>query len=120
LISCSWIVFVDTSSGKKIPSVVRVKSLEELPHLINRLLMTSYNDKGYKEYFDSKIKESFFVDRSIFLDAWKTFYINGVLIDELTVKKMNKFIKKHEKQLKIFCDQFLKKINQYLNNEIAN
>ena len=95
-----------------IPSVYRLKSIDELPAAIKESLRKKVNPNDVAKYLNLLDTISFDFDLAGFvLDSHNYFYHGGNLIDvEIPEEKVVQFIKKHEYSLDIAADEFIKKI----------
>jgi len=97
-----------------LPSVHKIKSLEDLSHTINVAL----NDKVDPAYLDSYIdlleRNSFDFDLFDFVTAYQNrFYYGGHLIDvDISTKQMQAFINEQKPAFDRISQEYLKKINQ--------
>lgn len=110
------IVFVDTAFST-LPSVFRLKSLEDLPNTINQALKTKVDAKDLSEYVSYVEEMSFDFDFDglvqIIADS---FYYSGSLVDvEIPINKMEIFLKTHAQKFEILASEFIKQINKNTN-----
>ena len=98
-----------------IPSVHRLKSIDELPTAIRQSLHKKVNPNDVAKYLNLLEANSFDFDMFGFdLDYHDYFYYGGHLIDvEIPEEKIKKFIKKHESSFDAVADEFIKKISYF-------
>jgi hypothetical protein len=108
------IIFSDTLYDK-LPSVTRVRNIEDLPSIIKNSLKMKVNPSDIIEYAKFIDENSFEFDGiGIGLDANDHFYHGGFLIDtEITPIQMESFLQKHYDTFEKFALEHVKKINYY-------
>ena len=108
------IIFSDTLYDK-LPSVTRVKNIEDLPNIIKDSLKIKVNPSDIIEYAKFIDENSFEFDAmDLGLDANDHFYYGGFLVDvEITNVQMESFLKKHHDTFEKFALEHIKKINHY-------
>ena len=108
------IIFTDTLYDK-LPSVIRLKNIEELPKTIIDSLQIIVNPSDLIEYAQFIDENSFEFDAiALGLDANDHFYYGGFLINtEITSSQMESFLKKHDTIFEKFALEHVKKINYY-------
>jgi len=100
-----------------LPSVFQVKALEELPQIIR----TAVKQKVDAAYLDSYVElldqNSFDFDWFNFITTYhKLFYYGGHLLDvDISLEKMNRFIKEQKPIFDKISQEYLKKIKQFRN-----
>jgi hypothetical protein len=107
------IVFAETSFSH-INSIYKIDQIEKLPNVIRLALKTKVNNEELNNYVNIINENSFiFNNNTIVVDFQQTFTHGGFLADiELSIPKMEKFLKKHENQFKELALEHLKIINQ--------
>ena len=102
-------------SYSNLPSVHKLKSIDELPIAIRSSLRKKVDPNDVDKYFNLLGANTFDFDMFGFdLDYHNYFYYGGSLLDvEIPVEKVQKFIKKHESSFNTVADEFIKKINSF-------
>jgi len=105
------IVFADTFYSD-LPSIYRVKIIEDLPNIIKKSLDHNVNPGTINEYLDFIDKMTFDFDLFDFSAIFKnTFYYGGNLHDvHISEEKMKKFLIETENILKPITTEYFKKI----------
>lgn len=108
------IIFSDTLYDK-LPSVTRVRNIEDLPNVIKNSLKIEVNPSDIIEYAKFIDENSFEFDATgIGLDANDHFFHGGFLANiEITNIQMESFLKKHYDVFEKFALEHIKKINYY-------
>ena len=114
----SSIVLSDTTFSK-LPSVYRLKSIEELPNAIRISLKKKVESVHVDEYVDYIEKNSFeFAYPLAVQDYQDFFHYGGYLVDvEITEEKMKEYIRQYKTSFDLLADEHIKKIKQYKNKE---
>lgn len=98
-----------------LPSIFKIKSLEELPQVIK----TALNQRVDPAYLDSYVEildqNSFEFDLFDFIMSYQNhFYYGGHLIDvDISTEKMQDFIRKHKSIFDNLSQHYLRKIKQF-------
>lgn len=102
-----------------LPSVERLKSIEELPKLIRQCLGKKMNSKELDEFVTFKEDNTFEFYGNEFIElVGKKFFHGNRLADVIiTDDKMIEFLKENEEKLKIFAKEYVKKIECLSKNE---
>lgn len=100
-----------------LPSIERLKTIEELPKLIKTVLKMKMNSKILDEYVSFKEENTFKFDGTDFeMKSISKFFHGGRLADvDITNEKMIEFLNENEANLRIFAKAFIKKINYFKN-----
>lgn len=108
------IIFADAPFSK-LPSVYRVKDMEELPRIIHASLKTKVNVKDLNDYVDLIIANSFQFDQgSLEQEYSRIFYYDGNSVDvEITAEKMSYFLEQHKKEFEKLSFEYIQKIQYY-------
>lgn len=115
------IVFADVIySG--LPSVYRLKSLEELPHAIRASLQKEVNPSDLNKFVNLIDRNSFdFDETELALRTCDCFYYGGFLLDvDIQPSKMNTFLEENKSIYEQLALEHIKKINQYKKLESEN
>lgn len=98
-----------------LPSVTRIKSIEDLPEAIHLSLQQKVNLVDLDKYITLIDENAFEFDYYGFIiDYHNHFYYNGNLVNvEISLEKMISFILKHENSFDLVSDEFIKKIKQF-------
>jgi hypothetical protein len=96
-----------------LPSVYHIKSFEELPHTIKKLLQIKVDKNSIGKFIDLMNKESFeFPLVKITSDFTYRFGFKGMIMDgELPINEIKKFLKDYENEFEILGLEHVKKIN---------
>ena len=108
------IVFANMNYSR-LPSVYRIKNIEDLPETINRALKTKVQLSDLNQYAGIIEKNSFSFDE-IDMDnkIMSEFHPAGFLIsDNISMKKFNEFLQKQKSYFELLANEYIKKINQY-------
>ncbi|MEX0861705.1 hypothetical protein [Nitrosopumilus sp.] len=110
------ILFVDTAFST-LPSVFRLKSLEDLHSVINQALNTQVQASDVNEYINFIEDISFDFDFDGFVQLFADyFYYGGSLVDtEISLDKMAKFLEQHKEKFELLSSEFIKKIENSKN-----
>lgn len=102
-----------------LPSIERLKTIEDLPNLIQQSLEKKIDSKSLDEYISFKENNTFEFDGADFgIQASKKFFHGGRFADvNITNDKMIEFLNENEKKLKIFAKEYVKKIECLSKNE---
>jgi hypothetical protein len=105
------IVLSDTAFST-LPSVHRVRSLEDLPRAINESLKTIVKVSDLNEYVNYIEENSFNFDLDGFVQIHSDyFYYGGSLVDvEISATKMNEFLELEKQKFEFLASEFIKKI----------
>lgn len=108
------IVFSDVIYSH-LPSVYRVKNLEELPKIIRSCINTSVNSKDLDAYVNCIVENSFDYDAiALDIDLLNRFYCGGFLYDvEISSEQMNSMIVDYEQLFDKLALQYIKKIQNW-------
>lgn len=110
------IVLSDTTFSK-LPSVYRLKSIEDLPDAIRVSLKKKVESIHIDEYIDYIEKNAFEFDYNAAVQDYQDFFhYGGYLVDvEIIEEKMKEYIKLYKKSFDLLADEHIKKIEQYKN-----
>ena len=108
------IVFTDTIYSE-LPSVYRLKSLEDLSNAIKTSLKIKVNINDLNSYINKIINNSFeFDSESLGVLFNNKFYYGGFLFDHnVSIKSVQEFLEKHKKLFQKSADEHIKKICEY-------
>jgi hypothetical protein len=111
------IVLSDTAFAT-LPSVHRVKSLEELPKIINESLKTKVQISDLNEYVNYIDEISFNFDLDGFVQIHSDyFYYGGSLVDvEIPSTEMESFLDLQKQKFELLASEFTKKIESLKSN----
>ena len=101
-------------SYSNLPSVHKLKSIDELPTAIRSSLRKKVDPNDVDKYFNLLDANTFDFDMFGFdLDYHNYFYYGGNLLDvEIPEEKVKQFIKKHESSFDKVADEYIKEINK--------
>ena len=104
-------------SYSNLPSVHKLKSIDELPTAIRSSLRKKVDPNDIDKYFNLLDANTFDFDMFGFdLDYHNYFYYGGNLLDvEIPEEKVKQFIKKYESVFDRLSDEFIKKIHYFEN-----
>jgi hypothetical protein len=104
-----------------LPSIERLRSIEDLPQLIQHSLGKKIDSKSLDEYISFKENDTFEFDHINFeIKSAKKFFHGGRLADvNITNDKMMEFLDENEEKLKVFAKEYAKKI-QFLKEKTNN
>ena len=105
------VVFADTIYSE-LPSVFRIRNIEELPDVIKTVLETKVSIKDVTDYISKIEANSFDYDQSeISLRTCSKFYYDGFLFDvEISESDMKEFIRDNYKTFENIASEFIEKI----------
>lgn len=112
------IVFADLSYTD-LPFVYRIKNIEDLPQVIRTCLEKKFDFSSLNDYIDTMEKNSFEFDwgKLDLVIADNLFKYKGMRIDEdVSVSKMDDFLKKHSSIFEHLALEHIKKIEQHKEN----
>jgi hypothetical protein len=104
-----------------LPSIERLRSIEDLPQLIQHSLGKKIDSKSLDEYISFKENDTFEFDHINFgIKSAKKFFHGGRLADvTITNDKMIEFLDENKEKLKVFAKEYAKKI-QFLKEKTNN
>jgi len=110
------IVFADTIYAS-LPSVYRLKNLEELPNLIREALDTEVKLTDINKFINILERNSFDFDiTGHYTKILEKFHSGGFMIsNQISMKELEEFIEEDKKVYELLADEHLKKIEQYAN-----
>ena len=113
------IVFTDTIY-QSLPSVHRLKSLEELPEAINESLKKEVSISDINDFINLLERNSFpFNNTELSIKINNEFFYDGYLFDtKINKKNVEEFLKNNKNYFEILKTEYVKKINEI--NEGAN
>jgi len=116
----SSIVFTDTVYSD-LPSVYRIKDLEELPEMINKALKTKVNLKDVNEFINLVERNSFdFDDFGFTNEILEKFHRGGFLInEEIDLKEFNLFLDKKRESFSELIQKHIEIIEEASKQEKA-
>jgi hypothetical protein len=102
-----------------LPSVEKLKSIEELPKLIQQCLEKKVNSKELDEFVKFKEENTFeFYGSQFHTLCTKKFFHGGRLADvNITDDNMIEFLNENENKLELFVKSYINKINNYKHEE---
>ena len=108
------ITFIDTIYSE-LPSVYRLKSLEDLPNVIKESLKMKVNIDDLNLFINKIINNSFeFDSESLGVLFNNKFYYGGFLFDHnVSIKSVKEFLEKHNKLFEKLADEYIKKIYEH-------
>ena len=108
------IVFADVLYSM-LPSVYKLKTIDELPHAIRTCLRTNVDVSDLNNYVDLIIKNSFeFSLSKLFSDYDDFFFYGGFLINvDISQSKMISFLEKNRERFEKLTLEHIKKIEYY-------
>ena len=114
------IVLVDTIFSPYLPSVYRVRNIEDLPEAISLSLNRKVNLDDLNNYVSFIDKNSFQFDYfSLQANIGDVFFHGGFLKDVyISTSQMNEFLQENKKIFEILADEHISKINQYKKYKI--
>ena len=115
------IVFADVSYSN-LPSVYRIKNIEDLPQAIRTMLGKKVDFSTLNEYVNLIEKNSFEIDlTSLYLDFDKYFSneFNSAR-SNISPSKMNSFLEQHTLQFEQLALEYIKKIKYYKEEDFTN
>lgn len=100
-----------------LPSVYRVKNIEELPKIIRSALKTKVNISDVNKFVNYIHNNSIEFSLSKFTtDTDEHFYYGGFLVDlEITEEKMKSYLEKYQSKFEQLVSEHIKKLNYYKN-----
>lgn len=106
------VIFTDTTYSA-LPSVYRLKSIEELPHVIRKSLQIKVNLMDVARYVDFINENSFECDvQSLDTAMQNYFQYGGYLVDvEIPIEKMEIFLNEHKSTFEQLANEFIKKFD---------
>lgn len=112
------IVFVDTSFSM-LPSVYRLKTIEELPYAIRSSLQTEVKVSDLNKYVNFINGISFTFDHDGFVqDHHDFFHHGGFLMDvDIPIQKMKLFLEERSSEFSKLAVEHIEKINQYTESK---
>jgi len=116
------IVFADTIYSNYIPSVNRLKNLEDLTQLINKSLQKEIELSDLNKYVDHVEKNSFVFDYQGLEQAFIShFHYEGFTSSaDISIPQMKEFLEKNRTILEQLVSEYIKKINQYKKHNSKN
>lgn len=114
------IIFTDMSYAV-LPSVYRLKRLEELPEAIRLSLQKKVNPSDLDKYLNILERNSFEFDYTGFqIEYVNEFFYGGHLADvDIPVQKMESFLEKHRTMIEQLGSEYIKKIKQHKEYELT-
>jgi hypothetical protein len=111
------IILADTLYSD-LPSVHRLKSIEELPNIIRTSLKTKVNISDVNKFVNYVVKNSIKFNLQQFeMDAEEFFYNDGFLVDQnIDEKQVKSFLEKNKLKFEKLTLEHINKLNQYKNN----
>ena len=113
------IVFSDVSYHN-IPSVFRVRNIEELPQIIRSALKKKIDVADLNKYVNLIDENSFeFSLTDIYNKIYQRFYYNKFFFDaEISLKDLKSFLEENRKEFEILVSEHIKKIQQHKDNKL--
>ena len=108
------IAFIDTIYSE-LPSVYRLKNLEDLPNAIKESLKIKVNIDDLNLFINKIINNSFeFDSESLGVLFNNEFYYGGFLFDHnVSIESVKEFLEKHKKLFEKLSDEHIEKNNEY-------
>jgi len=96
-----------------LPSVHRIKNIEELPKIIKLMLQKKVSLDNFSKLTNIVLKNSFKIDEtSNSIKVLNAFYYGGFLLDvKMNEPKVNSFLNENSSFYEVLATEFLKKIN---------
>ena len=97
-----------------IPSVFRLKNIDDLPDTIRKALKTKVSLADVNEFISKVHNKSFDYDESdLLMRLTSTFFSDGFLFDRnISISAMKNFLKENNATFKILGNENIKKINK--------
>ena len=113
------IVFADTIYAS-LPSVYRLKNLEELPNVIREALDTEVKLTDINKFINILERNSFpFNNTELSIKINDEFFYDGYLFDtEIDETKAEEFLRKNHEYFEVLETEYIKKMNQIKNKKI--
>ena len=113
------ITFVDTNYSI-LPSVHKLKSIEELPQAIRTSLKKEVKLSDLSKYVNLIHDNSFECDIQALGTAMQNyFHYGGFLVDvDISIEKMNSFLEEYRSTFELIASKFIKKIEQIKNSNL--
>lgn len=113
------IIFADAPYSV-LPSVYRIKEIEDLPHVIHESLGKKVDLVDLNHYVNFLHENSFYINMVAFeLGYSRYFYYDGNLVDvEIDISKMNRYLEEYKNEFYNLALEHIKKIKQYRENAI--
>jgi hypothetical protein len=113
------ITFVDTNYSI-LPSVHKLKSIEELPQAIRTALKKEVKLSDLSKYVNLIHDNSFECDIQALGTAMQNyFHYGGFLVDvDISIEKMNSFLEEYRSTFELIASEFIKKIEQIKNSNL--
>jgi len=107
------IIFSDTSFSS-LSCVHRIKSFEDLPSIIRKLLLSEINTDELNNYIEFVDKNGFDFDHDSFVQDYQDFFHHGgFLVDvEISEEKMRNFLQKNKPIFEKLAIEHIKKLEQ--------
>ena len=105
-----------------LPSIERLKSIEDLPQLIQHSLEKKMDSKSLDEYVSFKENNTFEFNNANFeIKSSEKFFHGGRFADvNITNDKMIEFLEENKKSLTLFAHAYAQKIHNYLKKNEDN
>ena len=131
--NCSLVVTIGGSSGleaaffnkpsiiisdthySSIPSVIRLKTIEEMSNVIRTALKLKIDKLGLKKYVGSLLNDSFeFDSMSLKTDVLKRFFVKGFELEPkgTSEEEIKLFMQQHQDVINLISSEYLKKIKK--------
>jgi hypothetical protein len=103
----------------KLPSVFKIKNIEDLPELIRNAINTKVNFDDLNEFVNIIINNSFkFDDHALYMNVSKEMFYDGYIFDvDIKIEDMERVLKNY-KDIELVGKEYLKKIKNHLENKI--
>lgn len=110
------IIFAD-SPYSTLPSVYKIKNIEELPTVVRSMIKKSVYVKDLNEYVNFVHDNSFYLDMiRMELGYARYFYYDGNLVDvDIIPQQMSQYLEEYKKEFKLLALEHIKKIQYYKN-----
>jgi len=112
-------ILLADSLFSNLPSVNKIKNINELPLAINSTLDTEVKISDVNKFVNFIYKNSIKFSLSKFIvDTEEHFYYSGFLVDlQITEEKMNSYLKINETKFQLLVSEHIKKINYFKNTK---
>jgi hypothetical protein len=109
------LIFADVWGYTVLSSIQKVRTIEELPHLIRKMLKKKVEPKELNEYVNLVNRNSFELDPNVLIsEVLHRFYYNGLFSNvPISLFKMESFINDFSSSFEKLSQEYIKKIRQH-------
>jgi hypothetical protein len=114
LLKKQTIVFADVASIET-DATIKIENLEDLPTVIKEMLKKEFRYTGFKRFCMQKLDETI-IDRTGFTfgkNLQEKLFVKGVGLFNITEEGMEYIFREHDKDLRIYAEEYLRKIFQW-------